>query len=205
MSRKNLLDDRHGLRIPARELVQRRKIRHGCQHVGMLLAVCASQSFQGLVIERLRWLVLAFERVHIRHAPEALQRQDVLVPKRGRSQREGAFDVLPSLRVQAQIQICSTDGLADGSLDKRLLKELAAYPRRRAVERGPHLQIGIGCGVRPGLLSDAGLRQQILLKKLGDRFRDGGLRVGALLRCDGLVPFLLRLAPGPRAPDCVPA
>src|SRR5581483_7696660 len=89
------------------------------------------------------------------------------------------------LGIEAERLVGVADRLPDRRFDERLAGELAADARGGAVERGAHLEIGIGLRVGTRLVADGGLREQIALQELVDRFGRCGLGVGAAALRDG--------------------
>ena len=114
--------------------------------------------------------------------------------------------------IRAQVQVSLTDGLADGSLNERLLFKPACDLRAGPAQNSPHLEIGIGIGAGPDLSVNARLERRSCCRKsaialavadspIGQALLlgDGSvpLRFGGPLRPDGPVPIRLSRLPGP--------
>ena len=125
-------------------------------------------------------VVLTFLDVHQGHVARAGQHARLVLAERLPAQFQRACQMALGFRIQAEIFVGLADRQPNRGFDQRLRLELALDTRRGAVERGAHLEVGIGFRVRTGLRAGAGLSQQIVLQEIVHRFRGLGFAVRAV-------------------------
>src|SRR5262245_49838153 len=95
------------------------------------------------------------------------------VPENPTMKVERAAGMGFGIGIGTKLLVRLADGQPNPRFDERRLVELSSDARGSPIERRSHLQIRIGCVVRPRLVVGARLRQQVVLQEFVDTVGDG--------------------------------